>query len=122
MNLYWVETADRAEDWFVVARSKRGAARWHEKSEGYGRGDAVATLVLRIPDGLEGAEEGWPSHEFLEACGARFHRSETPRVVEIGGAQFVEGYLEHELLQLDDERFEALGEGRPNNTNRRSVQ
>jgi len=122
MNLYWVETADRAEDWFVVARSKRGAARWHEKAEGYGAGDAVATLVLRIPSGVEASEEGWPSHEFLEACGAQFHRSETPRVVEIRGARFVEGYLEYEILQLDDEKFEALGGGRPNKTNRRSLQ
>ena len=121
MNLYWVETADRAEDWFVVARSKRGAARWHEKAEGYEPGDAVATLVLRIPSGLE-AKQGWPSQELLEACGAQFHRSDTPRVVDIGGARFVEGYLEHELLQLDDEKFEALGEGRPNKTNRRSLQ
>lgn len=46
MKMYWVETADRAEDWFVVGRSKRGAARWHEKAEGYASGDAVATLVV----------------------------------------------------------------------------
>ena len=55
-------------------------------------GDAVATLVLRIPKGLE-AREGWPTDELLEACGARIQRSETPRVVEIGGRRFVEGYL-----------------------------
>ena len=121
MNLYWVETADRAEDWFVVARSKRGAARWHEQAEGYDPGDAVATLVLRIPSGLE-VSEGWPSQELLEACGARFHRSEAPRVVDIHGTPFVEGYLEHEILQLDDETFEALGKGRPNKTKPRSLQ
>ena len=121
MNLYWVETADRAEDWFVVARSKRSAARWHEGAEGYDPGDAVATLVLRIPSGLE-ASEGWPSQELLEACGAQFHRRETPRVVEIQGTPFVEGYLEYEILQLDDEKFEALGKGRPNRTNRRPLQ
>jgi len=121
MKLYWVETDDRAEDWFVVARSKTGAARWHEKAEGYGRGDAVATLVLRIPTHLE-APEGWPSDQLLEGCGARFHRTETPRVVEIQGAQFVEGYLELEIRQLADDEFEAAGRGRPNETPRRSVQ
>ena len=115
MKIYWVETADRAEDWFVVARSKRGAARWHEKAEGYAPGDAVATLVLRIPSELE-AQEGWPSHELLEACGAKIHRSETPRVVEIEGAKYIEGYLEFEIRQLADEKFEALGKGRPNET------
>ena len=39
MKMYWVETADQAEDWFVVARSKRRAARWHEKAEGYASGE-----------------------------------------------------------------------------------
>lgn len=121
MNLYWVETADRAEDWFVVARSARGAARWHERAEGYATGDAVATLLLRIPKELE-ASDGWPSHELLEACGARFHRDETPRVVEIAGTRFVEGYLELEIRQAADEAFEALGRGRPNQTKRRSIQ
>ncbi len=121
MKMYWVETADRAEDWFVVARSKRGAARWHEKAEGYASGDAVATLVLPIPSDLE-APEGWPSHELLEACGAKIQRSETPRVVDIQGTQYVEGYLELEIRQLADETFEALGKGRPNETNPRSLQ
>ncbi len=121
VKLYWVETADRAEDWFVVARSKRGAARWHEKAEGYGSGDAVATLVLRIPSDLE-AQEGWPSHELLEACGASFRRAETPRVVEVAGVQYIEGYLELEIRQLADEEFEAAGKGRPNETKRRSIQ
>ena len=121
VKLFWVETADRAEDWFVVARTKRGAARWHEKAEGYGSGDAVATFVLRIPSDLE-ASEGWPSHELLEACGAKFRRGETPRVVEIAGVQYVEGYLELEIRQLADEEFEALGKGRPNETKRRSIQ
>ncbi len=121
MKLFWVETADRAEDWFVVARSKRGAARWHEKAEGYDSGDAVAKLVLTIPGELE-APEGWPSHELLEACGARFCRAETPRVVEIEGVQYIEGYLEFEIRQLADEEFEALGKGRPNKTKRRSLQ
>jgi len=64
----------------------------------------------------------WPSHELLEACGASFRRGETLRVVEIGGVQYVEGYLELEIRQLADEAFEALGKGRPNETKRRSVQ
>jgi len=121
MELYWVETEDHHEDWFVVARSERRAARWHERAEGYEDGDARATLVGGIPRHLE-AKEGWPSHELLEACGARILRSDTPRVVEIDGGRFVEGYLEHEIRQRLDERFEALGQGRPNMTKRFSTQ
>jgi len=120
MKLFWVETDDGAEDWFVVARSARRAARWHEQAEGYGPGDAVATLVLGIPKGLE-AGEGWPTDELLEACGARIERSETPRVVELGGKRFVEGYLESEIRQRADDGFEALGRGRPNETKRITI-
>lgn len=121
MKLYWVETADGAEDWFVVARSARGAARWHERAEGYEVGDAFATLVVRIPRELE-APEGWPSDDLLEACGARIERNETPRVVEVAGRRFIEGYLEYEIRQRADDGFEALGRGRPNQTKRRSLQ
>jgi hypothetical protein len=117
MNLYWVETADHHEDWFVVARSERRAERFHEKAEGYEPGDAYAIFVVPIPTNLE-APEGWPSHEFLEACGARIQREETPRVVEIEGRRFVEGYLDHEIQRIVDDRFEARGQGRPNRTKR----
>ena len=65
---------------------------------------------------------GWPSHELLEACGATFRRAETPRVVEVAGVQYIEGYLELEIRQLADEKFEASGQGRPNETKRRSLQ
>jgi hypothetical protein len=121
MNLYWVETDDGAEDWFVVARSARRAARWHERAEGYETGDALATLVLRIPGALE-PPEGWPSQELLTCCGARFRRRETPQVVEIDGRQFIEGYLEAAIRQRADDQFEAIGRGRPNETKSRSLQ
>jgi hypothetical protein len=121
LNLYWVETADHHEDWFVVARCERGAARFHENAEGYEPGDAFAIFVVPISMNLE-APEGWPSHELLEAVGARFDRPETPRFVRIEGRRFVEGYLEHEIRQLLDERFKALGRGHPNETKRFSMQ
>lgn len=115
MNLYWVETEDHDEDWFVVAHDEQQAAAFHENSEGYESGDALATFIVSVPDWLA-VEAGWPSDEVLEACGAKILRPETPRVVEIGGQRFCEGTLEHEILQLSDDRFEARGEGRPNKT------
>jgi hypothetical protein len=121
VNLYWVETADHDEDWFVVAGSERRAAQFHEKAEGYELGDAFATFVVPVPKHLE-APEGWPSDEILEAVGAQLHRLETPRVVEVEGRRFVEGYLEHEIRERLDDRFEVRGQGRPNQTKRSSVQ
>lgn len=73
-QLYWCETGDHDEDWFVVARSDEEAARFHENAEGYDEDDAWAEEVCAVPApacaGLE--EAGWPSEELLLACGAEF--------------------------------------------------
>ena len=127
MNLYWVETEDHDEDWFIMAQDERQAIAFHEESEGYEPGDASAFLVMAIPDGVapdpvatdEGeAEVGWPSLELLRQCGARILRNETPRIVEIAGQRFCEGLLEHQVLQVADDAFEARGDGRLNRTDR----
>lgn len=115
MNLFWVTTDDHDEDWFVVARDPEEASQFYEVYEGYDEGEAMAEWVMEVPDGLV-EEVGWPSHEFLQSCGAKFLREETPRVVEIAGQKFSEGMLEHTLRKLEDDKFEALGRGRPNQT------
>ena len=47
VKLYWVTTADHAEDWFVFADSAKSARAYHEHYEGYGAGDARARLIVR---------------------------------------------------------------------------
>ena len=127
MNLYWVETEDHSEDWFIAAQGERQATAFHEEAEGYDPGDASAFLVTAIPDGVapdligedEGeVEVGWPSLELLRQCGGRILRDDTPRIVEIAGQRFCEGLLEHHVLQVTDDAFEARGDGRPNRTDR----
>jgi hypothetical protein len=118
MKIYWVETEDHDEDWFIVAATSQEAEIFHEGAEGYDPGDARANLVVPIPESLD-AETGWPSDELLEACGGKWLRRETPRVVEFGGRRFCEGLLEHEICQLRDDVFESQGQGRPNKTERR---
>jgi hypothetical protein len=81
--LFWCTTEDGSEDWFVVAASAKQAARYHEDSEGYDRGDADAELIAVIPvelrtraswrDGPGGQlcpSAGPPSDALLVACGA----------------------------------------------------
>jgi hypothetical protein len=43
-------------------------------------------------------------------------REETPRVVELQGERYVEGMLEHQILQVTDDEFERQGRDRPNRT------
>lgn len=118
MKLYWVETDDHAEDWFVVAASAEEAVDFHEVVEGYDVGDAWATCVCAVP---AHAKTGWPSTTLLESLGATIIRAQTPRVVDLLGRKYCEGALEYEVRQVDDALFEARGQGRPNRTNPRTT-
>ncbi len=115
MNLYWCETPDHDEDWFMVAPSAREACRLHEGHEGYARGDAYATLACHIPKHLT-PEIGWPDHELLKALGAVFLSDQTPRIVRIGKTIYREGGMDGVLNRLQDDLHEAVGEGRPHGT------
>jgi hypothetical protein len=120
MNLYWVTTEDHAEDWFIVAASAQEAATFHEDVEGYAIGDATAEMILKIPDRIT-ANTGWPSDKVLKSCGAKFLSEAPTRVVEIRNRLFAEGLMESTLRTLDDDRFEAIGEGRQNKTEKATV-
>jgi hypothetical protein len=115
MSLYWCETADHDEDWFVVASSAKEACRFHEKEEGYGPGDAHAALVCPIPHTLS-ARKGWPDHDLLRALGAVFLSDSTPRVVEIKSTVYQEGGMDAVINRLSDDYAEAAGMGRLNKT------
>lgn len=72
-KLYWCETDDHDEDWFVIARNARDAESFHVDAEGYDEDDARAQLVCVLPATLqEGAKRGWPSSEQIVACGGEF--------------------------------------------------
>lgn len=114
--LFWVETDDHDEDWFVVAGSAREAARFFEDYEGYDRQEASAKAVMELPEDRDD-EIGWASDDLLRACGARF-LSTAPRVVLLNGATFVEGALDFAIRNADDNAAEAAGRGRPNKTTR----
>jgi hypothetical protein len=115
MTLYWVTTEDHDEDWFVVATCAKEAARFHEEAEGYLPGDAIAEAIMEIPPGVD-AEIGWPPDELLFALGARFLGDGQSRVVEIDGRKFCEGLMDEAVLSLNDDIFEAMGQGRINKT------
>lgn len=117
MMLFWCVTDDHEEDWFVVALSAVMAARFHEREEGYNPGNARCRLVCRLPRGIV-ATVGWPDDATIAACGGRFLRTESPRVVEIAHRVYTEGMLEASLAQACDDMLEARGHGRPNRTRR----
>ena len=96
LKLYWCETDDHGEDWFIVARSVPSACKWHEDAEGYDRGDADAELICELPAFVQKTTKaGWPSRAVLEACGGEILKGtgqdEQPRVVRIKGRVFGAG-------------------------------
>lgn len=72
-KLYWCETEDHDEDWFVVARDSVEASKFYEDEEGYDEDDARAEFVCVLPPSEQNGEvPGWPDRGTLEACGAEF--------------------------------------------------
>lgn len=126
LKLYWCTTEDSEEDWFVVARSSRSAARWFEENAGYERWEVRARAVRPIPVDVyhalverRGAPVDppfCPDLAMLRDTGADVLRVQAPRVVQIGDEVFVEGILDLEYQRQLDDALEADGRGRPNGT------
>jgi hypothetical protein len=90
--LYWCETADHDEDWFVVARSARCARCVLDRDEGYAPGDATAERVCTVPADHPDAQRGWPSNALIRACGGVLLKSPNGvRLVRLGDRVFGEG-------------------------------
>jgi len=114
VTLYWVTTEDHSEDWFVFAHNSRSAAAFHEDYEGYDRGDATATPVVRgipLTDG-----ENVPRHAHLSdlsPLGFKVLQDGSRRIVQLGHRKFREGSLEatiealHGLIALKQLRQDA---------------
>jgi len=114
--LYWCETPDHDEDWFVIARTAREARRFFEDYEGYGAGDAEASRICGVPEGMVITEPGWALEDGLRACGAQILRAQEPRLVEIRGVRYEEGKLDALIMKAHDDAFQTRGQGRPNRT------
>jgi hypothetical protein len=106
IHLYWVTTLDHDEDWFILARTPRAAASYHEDCEGYDSGDAKARLVIARVE-LQKYEQGPPPcHAQIadlitlgfEVVGGGPHR----RRVRFKGDLYVEGQLQALLVQASD--------------------
>jgi hypothetical protein len=116
-KLYWCETSDHDEDWFIVASSSKEACCIHEDQEGYDEGYARATLICRIPAALA-PTIGWPNRELLDALGGMFLSESTPRVVQFGQKVYAEGGMDAVLGRLEDDQAEIRGQGRLHGTTR----
>jgi hypothetical protein len=52
LNLFWISTADRQGNWFVIARTARTATRFFEENENYMAGAAKTEIITSFPFSL----------------------------------------------------------------------
>ncbi len=112
-KLFWVETHDHFEDWFIVATSIKKACSCHENFEGFNKGDANADFICNIPSPIvtkyktefDDLDDGyWPSLEMLKELGFDFIEDQPPYVARGFGRLFYEGKsaLASVLQDLED--------------------
>jgi hypothetical protein len=102
LKLYWCTTPDGDEDWFMIAHTAQEAAVGHAYLEGYDVTEPAAEFVMNLPEKYQAMGDdvlGCPEDEVLLACGAKFLRYASPRVVEVTGRTFTEGMLEGDVCQ-----------------------
>jgi hypothetical protein len=123
INLYWVQTEDHSEDWFIFASTARAAGGFHEDYEGYEARDASARLVIEKVE-LQKFENGTPPCHAqipdLQALGFEIltNLDSKMRIVRLNGEQFVEGEMETLVAVATDNALESAGMPRLNGTPR----
>ena len=119
MNLYWVNSLDHGEDWFVAAHNAKEAIDFFADDNGY---DAIddevsALLVCEIPKESAPQEVKWANEAIIQACGGelkpfddhdiKMHMDTsdiealdaTTRVILIKNTIYVEGSVVRSALQ-----------------------
>lgn len=90
MKLFWLETADHCNDWFIIAPQKQDAVQWFADAEGYAEYEVAASWVCDLPQGGDFAT-GWPHQRMFDVLNAHIEIEEGARVVRIAGKTYKEG-------------------------------
>src|ERR1017187_4704593 len=111
VKLYWVTTADHAEDWFIFAESAKSARSYHEHYEGYDKGDANSRLIVSNVTLKEFMNGTPPCHaQFQDLFQIGFQDAGTipnRRGVKFNGEIFREGILEA-IIELGRNQMRAV--------------
>ena len=121
MNVYWVESLDHCEDWFVAALDEMQAAQFFADYMGYDllEDDVQTTLVCERPKSGNASEPHFMENHEIKSCGGEFiefhdqdilaHVSQESaqmiagetRIVRIANKVFMEGNVLRVALQLE---------------------
>lgn len=96
-SLYWVSTKDHDEDWFVLAASRKAAAKFFENSDGYAPGDATAVFLETLPVD-QYFEEGYATYSLVRRLGYMKTRQNRLSVYRKNGKTFLEGSVAYRVF------------------------
>lgn len=88
--------------------------------ESYDNHSAIIEWILYVSKS-KSADEGWPPEELLKDLGADFNHNGFTRVVEFSGRKYCGAVLNSTIRSLDDDMFESLADGRPNQAKKVSL-
>ena len=97
MNLYWLESDDHSEDWFVAAKSELEAIEFYAREMGYDVIDDVisARFVCQVPSYGPLVNTAFASERLIKNCGGEIILFLDPEIREI--------YTEAQLALLGNE-------------------
>jgi len=93
--IYWVETKDHSEDWFVGAKNSRSARAFFEGYEGFNPFDASAKKLCPIPYKCNQQRPFYAQLDLLRKCGFHIISRGPARVVRRNGKIYREGIVPH---------------------------
>lgn len=85
MNIYWVDSLDHGEDWFVAANSMHEAMKFFAQDLGYDLvGNEIrATEVCAVPENVSIAEAQFLDEDQISACGGELLRYDDRDLLEV---------------------------------------
>ena len=74
MNIYWLDSLDHGEDWFVAANNMREAMALFADDMGYDlvEDEVRATEVCAVPEEVTIAQTQFLDEDQITACGGKF--------------------------------------------------
>jgi len=119
MNIYWLDSFDHGEDWFVAANNTREAMAFFSQDMGYDvvEDEVRAMEVCAVPERVTVTETQFLDNDQIEACGGEiihYHDADLlalvdqaildalgveTRIVRFGQRVFIEGNVARAALQ-----------------------
>jgi hypothetical protein len=103
-HLFWVTTADRHGNWFVIARTARVAASFFEEHEGYTARSAKAEIITSVPLSLR--PENGPSPCFAQIGDLR--KVNGIEIIDDGKASGIRKVRLNKRIFIEGEGIESL--------------